>query len=457
MILITLAACGEVPVDGVGAVEDPRFRATLSDLESEMARYDVPGASIAIVEGGRLTAAAGVGRKARGSEDAVKTTTLFRVASLSKMILASAMLRLVEQGRLDLARPISDYVPLPLQSGFDPSSISVAHLLTHTSGIPDLGIGGSCAVGAGALAQYFSSETPLVLWTPPGAVWNYSNRGFSVAGWIIESITGERFEDVVAREVLAPAQMSSATYDPILATAGDHARGLSTSGNTHEPDSYDCEATRPPDGILATPTDYAHFAEALLGGGGGVLSPSSVAALTSPHADTDQRPDGGEGYGYGLFVRSNYKGVEFWHHDGDDPGFRSVIWMAPDRGFAVVLFYDAQARSPVHVAQRTIDRYLALEDVSQPAPTTPPSAWAKYTGQYLDPYNLGAITVTEEGDTLRVSAPADGVENATLTQSAGDAFTATLGEKSGTVTFYPGADGAPAWFVTRLGVGARVE
>jgi CubicO group peptidase (beta-lactamase class C family) len=435
-----LVGCHE-PVDGVGAVDDPHFRSVLSLIESDLRAHDVPGASIAIVENGHWVAAAGIAHKQRSGAEGVTPRSRFRVASLSKMVLAAAALQLVEEGKLDLTRPVTDYVPFELASGFDPASVELQHLLTHTSGIPDVSIGFSCPVGKGENAAWFAMNNDLPLWAPPGEVWNYSNRGFSLAGWVIETLSGERYEDAIAERVFGPAGMSTATYDPVAARAGDHAVGHDSSTEI-EPDSYDCAATRPPDGVLATPTDYAHFAEMLLAGGG------AAAALTSGHVDTDELPDGNEQYGFGMFVVSDYKGYKLWMHDGEAPGYRSTIWIVPDQQFAVILFYNSTVRAPSHVAARAVDEYLSLGQVAGPSGATPPNTWTKYTGTYDDPYALGEVQVWLDDDELHASAPKLGLTDQRLTQVAGDNFSTTLGE----VIFRPGPDGHVRWLVTRKGV-----
>jgi CubicO group peptidase (beta-lactamase class C family) len=439
----------------VGDASDPRFASVLAYMEKDMGRYGIPGGAVAIVENGKLAFAAGLGTKQRGTMDPITPSTLFRVASMSKMVLSAAAMKLVEEGGLDVSSPITSYVPLPLESGFDPSSITVSNLLTHTSGIPDIGVASTiCPVGPGQSAAWYASHAPQPLWSPPGAVWDYSNQGFSVAGWIIEQASGQSFEDAVGSRVFGPAGMSTATYDTVAATAGDHALGHTASAS-YQPDAYDCAITRPPAGVIATVLDYAHFAETLLAGGGTMLSPSSVAAMETAHVNTDQLPDALEGYGYGLDVIDGYKGQHVLSHTGEDLGYRSAFVVVPASGFAAIVFYDAEARNALHAAQFALDTFLDLLDVPAPVYTTPSSTWAEYAGQYVDPIVMGPIEVDFDGSSLTWTAPNVGVDHLPLVQSAGDAFTATVNGESGTVTFYPGADGSPQWFVTRGGVGQR--
>ncbi len=306
------------------------------------------------MENGQLTTSAGVGVLAHGSPETVDAQTQFRVASLSKMVLAATAMRLREEGRLDFAQPATSYVPLTLQAPFDPASVSVANLLTHTSGVPDLGADTKCATGAGQLAAWFAAHDQQPLWSPPGALWNYSNQGFSIAGWIVEAASGQRFEDAVAQRVFGPAGMTTATYEP-SSVAVNHATGRSGGQNISSIDAYDCEATRAPGGVIASVIDYAHFAETLLAGGGTMLTPASVTAMETGYVDTDQHLDGGEHYGFGLFVRDGWKGLHIVRHEGSVLGYQSSIWMVPDQKFAVIVFFNASGRAPRHVSERAID------------------------------------------------------------------------------------------------------
>jgi CubicO group peptidase (beta-lactamase class C family) len=453
---LAVAACTmPPPASSQGDINDPRFISLLAYVKDQMERYDIPGAEVAVVENGVLTSSAGLGFERHGGATQVSPSTLFRVASLSKMVLAATAMKLGEEGSLEVSQPITDYVPLTLAPPFVPSTISVANLLTHSSGIPDFGVDSSCSTGSGELAAWFAANGNQPLWTPPGQVWNYSNQGYAVAGWAVEAASGQAFEDAVAQRVFATAGMSTATYDPNAAAAADHAVGR-YGGADLEINAYDCEATRPPAGVIASAVDYAHFAEALLAGGGSMLSPASVAAMETGYIDTDQVPNGGERYGYGIEVRDGWKGLHVLRHNGSDHGYQSSIWMVPDQKFAAIVFYNTDSREPEDAAARAVDIYLGVQNVSGPVDTTPVAAWGPYVGTYLDPINLGPVTVTIDDGKLHASLPTFGVTDLTLTQSGGDTFEAKLDGEDGAATFYPGPKGPAQWLVTRSGVAARV-
>ncbi len=444
---------------------DPRFADVLAYMQRQMAAAGVPGGAIAVVVNGKLAFQAGLGIERQGDLTPVGATTLFRVASLSKPVLAATALRLVETGALDLTAPITTYVPsFRLQPPFDPATITTQELLDHTSGIPDFDPSMSCPVDPGELAQWFLTAGRGNLWTPPGAVWNYSNQGYALAGWVVASAAGTSFEDAVAGAVFGPAGMTTATFDPAVAMAEDHADGHAMQFGkvvVSPPDAYDCEVTRPPGGVIASVVDYAHFAEVLLASGAGasgpVLRPASVAAMETGLVDTASLPNQGARYGDGLVVYGDYGGQTVVTHEGLlDYGYQSSMWLVPAQGFAVVVFYNGLSLPPDNVSQHALDAFLYDGDAEAPDGSTSPASWQAYAGRYYDPFQLGAVTVDLDAGTLFVSVPRLYVEGAPLKQQGGAAFAGPIGPTAPGVTFYPGPCGPSQWFVTRGGVGSRL-
>jgi CubicO group peptidase (beta-lactamase class C family) len=444
---------------------DPRFAAVLAYMQRQMAAGSIPGGSIAIVVDGQLAFQAGLGIERQGEITPVASTTLFRSASLSKPILAATALRLVETGALDLSLPVTTYLPsFQLLPPFEASTITGQELLDHTSGIPDFDMSQTCPVGPGELEQWFQTTGRGELWSPPGHVYNYTNQGYALAGWMIESASGLPYEDAVARYVFGPAGMTTATFDPYVAMAQDHADGHAVEDGTlvvFPLDVYDCEVTRPPGGVLASVVDYAHFAEMLLASGmgpwGPVLEPSSVATMETGRADTEELPDKGAEYGDGLVVYGDYAGQKLVNHDGLlDYGYQSSIWLVPGKHFAVVVFYNGLNLSPDNVSQYAVDAFLEDGDAEAPDASTAPSTWQPYAGSYYDEFNLGAITVDYDDGGLSVSIPNLDIENRPLLPQGGATFFGPLSPSAQVATFYPGPCGPAQWFVTRGGVGSRV-
>ena len=122
---------------GPTAEEQAAFDQLVQFTQTELQKSHVPGASIAVVLHGKLMFAAGVGKRNLTSGDPVTTSTLFRVASMSKMIVGATAMSLVDEGKLDVNAPITNYLPwFALASGYDATTVTTASLLEHTSGFP---------------------------------------------------------------------------------------------------------------------------------------------------------------------------------------------------------------------------------------------------------------------------------------------------------------------------------
>jgi CubicO group peptidase (beta-lactamase class C family) len=456
----SLAACGGKETTSITSPvpPSPNLEDVLQYIEGQMSSCSIPGGSIAVVVNGKLTDQAGFGVKDPVSGAPVTASSLFQVGGMSRVVLGAAVLASVEKGKLDLSHPITDYVPLWLASGFDPSTVPLGDFLLDTAGLPDLETQGlSCPVGSGALASWFQSDAEP-LWTPPGAVWDYSRRSQAVSGWALGAAASQPFEDVVASRVFGPAGMTTATYDPSVVAASDHAMGhrIDSSGDstTVTPGTYDCEAARPADGVYASAKDFAHLAETLIAGGGSMLSASSVAMM-----EKGQIPDylyPGDEYSYGLYDHAGW-GLNLLRASGSLNGYEASLWMVPSSGFAVVIMFDAEndARgcSTEDAAAFAMTTYLGLGTGRGPSWTTPPSTWTPLAGTYVDPYELGTIVVTVDGSNLTASTTRYG--DIALTQTSATAFSGNFGDDGETVTFVPGGSSASGWFVTRIGVGKR--
>lgn len=451
--------------------ETAAFNQLLGDAQNFMTAGATPGVSIAIVLHGKLTFASGVGQRNRTTGDAVTTSTLFRAASMSKMIAAATAMTLVDEDKLDLNAPITTYLPwFQLASGFDATKLTMNLLLSHSSGFPCDTIS-QCGTPATTVSRKtFFQNNPQPLWAPPGAIYDYSNTGFALAATTIEAAAGGNdgdYETLAHDRVLAPVGMTTATFDANAATATDHATGYDVDANgnvtaTIEPSQLDCPLLNPPGGIEATATDYAHFAEMLLANGGSVLKPASVAAMETAHAD--MHTFASQNYGYALIDQfSPYPDHTSIWHDGSLPGFLSLIWLVPDDQFAIVVLANAQSAQgvPDQIVGDALGLFIS-ETRKVPPLTTPPASWTGYVGTYDDTHGtLGSgVVVSQEADGgLIVNAPNatdysgnPAAVSGSMIQNAGDSWLMPDGTNAG---FFPGADGGTGYFVTRRGVGIR--
>jgi CubicO group peptidase (beta-lactamase class C family) len=290
--------------------------------------------------------------RARGFADVdagrlVTADTVFRIASITKLFTAVAVLQLHERGLIDLDAPAGDYLgAYRLASdppGFSPPT--VRHLLTHTSGIPDVvylgdllhpgwGSFGSrpavLSVRVGerlpSLAAYYRGALRYVV--EPGTRFAYSNHGFATLGQIVEDVTGITLDRYLREHLFGPLGMVDTALgraerlEPRLAT------GYEMRADAARPVPERDWITAGASGVYASARDLARFAVALLRGGEGILHPDTAPLMFAPHFQPDPRVPG---IGLGFF-RGAVGGHRLVGHDGRLPGFNSDLLLAPDDG-----------------------------------------------------------------------------------------------------------------------------
>jgi CubicO group peptidase (beta-lactamase class C family) len=450
--------------------EQAAFTKLLADAQTYLDKSGTPGASIAVVLHGKLTFAAGIGKKNVASGEAVTTSTLFRAASMSKMVVAATAMTVVEEGKLDLDAPITNYLSwFTLKGGADASGVTTARLLSHSSGFPCDTVGFCYGATNGKRSTYFQGN-PQPLWAPPGLVYDYSNAGFALAATVVEAAEGSgdgSYEQLAHDRILAPVGMSTATFDAKAARSGDHATGyvLDASGkvtSVQEPTALECPMLHPPGGVNATASDYAHFAEMLIAKGGTVLKPDSVAKMEAAHVD--MHTFASQEYGFGLISQSTpYPDHPIVWHDGALPGFLSETIVVPDLGVAIIAMVNGSGGSSDPADAIAVDgiSLFVPEKFTNPTLKTPASAWSGYVGTYDDAYGtLGTgVVVSLTGATLSMNAPnatdysgAPSPVTGALTQIAIDTW--EMPDGTG-VTFFPDATGTTTYFATRRGIAIK--
>ena len=176
-------------------------------VRAEMERQKVPGVAVAIVRGGEVVKAQGYGLANVEHQVPVKPETIFQSGSVGKQFTAAAVMLLVEEGRLALSDPVTRFFP-DAPAGW--AGITVRHLLTHTSGIPDY-----TTDTLDYRRDYTEDELAklaygLKLEFPPGARWNYSNTGYVLLGIVVGKVSGRFYGDLVAERVFRPLGMKTA-------------------------------------------------------------------------------------------------------------------------------------------------------------------------------------------------------------------------------------------------------
>lgn len=370
----------------------PKATATTDDLEQiidlcvgdAMAVTDTPGASVAVIIDGVVFYEQGYGVKQRGGTDPVNGDTQFRIGSVTKMLTAAAVMQQVEAGTVFLNDPVTRYVPEIGFVGRWPAEVmTVKHLLTHATGIPDLIFNPDGATGSDSLSNWAASLDGVGLHAPPGAFWNYSNPNFNLAGLVAERASGTDYRSYMEDQVFAPAGMSRTTFDP-AAVAGSgnfsygHLEGDSGDETVYAPDDYDNGAYAPAGYAFSTAGDLARWALLLSDGGGDVLSAESAAVMQAIQQDMDTIP--GNGYGYGVFVEPFFD-LTIRQHGGNIWGWGSFLLWQPERRFAVAVLGNT-FQSLTGAAYCIADAVLEPDHSAAPEYPVDPDRWEMFEGLY---------------------------------------------------------------------------
>ena len=281
------------------------LRAADEAIEQAIHEGNIPGAVLVVGHNGSV-----IYRKAYGSRaleprrEGMSLDTIFDVASLTKVIATTtAVMQLAEQGKIRLNDPVAKYIPEFAQNGKD--DVTVRQLLTHFSGLePDLDLKTPWEGKETAYAMAFA-EAPQ---DAPGAKFTYSDINFIVLGALVERVSGETLDEYTQRHIFLPLKMEHTRFLPptawlpkIAPTQYDENQHM-LRGTVHDPTARRMGGVAGHAGLFSTGDDLAKFAEALLGGGGGILSPLSVTKMTSP----EQPPSAPVLRGFGWDIDSPY-------------------------------------------------------------------------------------------------------------------------------------------------------
>ncbi len=295
------------------------------------------GACVLAIDGGEVIFKAGFGRADVESAEPCTPATNFRMASVSKQFTATAVLLLVDRGRLSLDDTLGKFFPGGPRYW---EEINIKHLLTHTSGLPDyeelIPVGTTLPLDDLDVVQILmDTKAPLFA---PEEKWQYSNSAFALLGMIVEIAAEKPFHEFMADEIFRPLKMD----DTLLFQRGLNEVQHRAFGHEWKDDQWvraDQSLTSAirGDGVVYTSLDdYQKWLVAQVEHK--LLSEKSHLAMFSPQVKTDRSESH---YGYGWFI-DKYRGAPRIYHNGDSRGFRLCSQTFPDRLGAVVLQFNSE-------------------------------------------------------------------------------------------------------------------
>ena len=393
-IALTLAAAA--PLHSQSPSPDDPHPKTLDEfkaaVQTVLNETGVPGAGIALVRLNGVEWAGGVGYADRDAKTPVTADTHFRAGSISKTFIASALVQMYEDGEIDLNTPVVELASdVRIDNAWmieDP--VRLIHLLEHTAGFDDMHFNEVYNVSHPAdlpLAEVLkiNPASRVVRWRP-GTRMSYSNPGYAVAGYIIERVSGQRYEDRIAQEIFKPVGMSNSSFYLTEADRAVLAKGYRDANGPPVP--YSQIYLRPAGNLHTTPADLGRFVYVLLNWGELpeelVIDPEYLSNMEHPRTTLASRAGLHSGYGTGL-ATSFVAGFPMLGHSGGIEGFSSSFAYSTTRdvGYVVLLNSTHSPAAMRRIAELAI-RYLKTDVEPPPLPEekVAESVLRSYEGYY---------------------------------------------------------------------------
>jgi CubicO group peptidase (beta-lactamase class C family) len=350
----------------------------------------IPGVAVGVLCQGE-THTAGFGVTNVDHPLPVTDETLFQIGSITKTFTGTAIMRLVEMGKLDLDATVRTYVPeFKVSDDTAASQATIRHLLTHTGGwegdfFHDTGAGDD------ALIKYVAEMAELQQLAPLGTVFSYNNSGFAVAGYVIEKVTAKSYQAALAELILEPLGLENCFFDP-----GDLITYRFVVGHNVAEEGAQVarpwplpRAVYPAGGITSHVKDLLRYARFHLGDGSvndetRLLQPESLSLMQTPQvAICDEK----EAVGLSWFINDE-GGARKIRHGGGTTGQISLLLLVPEHDFAIVILTNANQGGVVtpKVSHWALKHYLDVE-IKDPEPIeSSEEELAAYVGRYARPF-----------------------------------------------------------------------
>lgn len=377
-------------------------------IEERMRHYNVPGASVAVIENFKVVWAKGYGVKDLQTKEPVTEHTLFQAGSISKPVAATVAMKKVEEGKLALESDINESLKswkLPDNELTAQKKVTLANLLSHTAGLTVHGFPGyEDGAKLPTLPEVLDGAPPantaaVRVDLKPGTRFRYSGGGTTIMQLAVQDVEGKPFDVVAKKTVLDPIGMTESTYSQPLpeslrskAASGHYRDGSAVKGRFH---AYPEMAAA---GLWTTPTDLAKFAIetqlSLAGKSNKVLSRATVERMLTPYL-----PPGPTGLGF--FVE-DHDGEVYFGHNGADEGFTAMLLVHKQKGYGAAVMINSDSFDLMPEILRAVAREYHWDNY-MPTPYKPVAVAAATLDGYAGRYKVDedtVVTVKNEGGRL---------------------------------------------------------
>lgn len=356
-------------------------------IPTQIAQQDIAGVTVSVVKDGKLLFAKGYGyADVADKKPVVADKTLFRPGSISKLFTWTAVMQLQEQGKLDLDKDINEYLDFKIPEAFG-KPITLKNIMTHTAGfeeqLKDL-FGGEKSPNLG---DYLKTHIPNRIF-PPGEVPAYSNYGAALAGYIVERVSGQPFDDYIEQNIFKPLEMNSSSFrQPLPENLAPNMSNAYILGSD-KPKPFEIIGPYPAGSLSSTATDMANFMIAHLqngkSGDAQILKPETAKLM---HSRLFAMDDKANAMAYGFYEESR-NGHRIIGHAGDTVSFHSDLHLIPDAGVGFFISQNSAGKGQpglrTLVWNAFVDRYFPVKPTAElPTLETAKQDAAAVAGTYL--------------------------------------------------------------------------
>src|SRR5216110_2997539 len=315
-------------------------------IPSQLRNRNIAGAVVSVVKDGQVLFQKGYGyADFEAKQPVLPDQTLFRPGSISKLFTATAVMQLVEQGKLDLDRDVSGYLDFAIPKTY-PEPVTLRQLLTHTAGFEDTlkNLFVAHESDLKPLRTYLVNQMPPRIFST-GKVVSYSNYGFTVAGYIVERASGEKFERYVDNHILKPLRMTNSTFDQPLPAPLQSKMSQGYLIATKKPRYFEFVQAAPAGALSTTATDMTRFMLAFLQDGSvdgvAILKPETIREMETRQFELHPMING-----LGLtFMEYCMNPVRAIAHGGDTVYFHSDMVLIPDQHIGYFVSYNSLVKN----------------------------------------------------------------------------------------------------------------
>jgi CubicO group peptidase (beta-lactamase class C family) len=388
------------PPSGLHELTAPDVEAFLDGIVPlQLVQNDIAGATVAVVKDGKLLFAKGYGYADVAKKKPVSPDeTLFRPGSVSKLFTWTAVMQMVEQGKLDLDRDVNEYLDFKIPESYS-QPITLKNIMTHTPGfeeqIKDLFAAGTESLDLG---EYLKTHTPERIF-PPGTTPAYSNYATALAGYIVERVSGQPFNEYIEANIFKPLAMTHSTFaQPLPPSLAPYmSNGYQLASGESKP--FEVVNAFPAGSLSSTASDMARFIAAHLQDGrlgdAQILRPETVRLM---HSRLFALDDAANAMAYGFYEESR-NGRRIIGHAGDTQYFHSDLHLIPDAGVGFFISYNSSGKGETSprtlVWEALLDRYF---------PHTPPPASASASAKEDARAVSGAYMLSRRSETSFLKA-----------------------------------------------------